>query len=56
MEMRPACISCKKELADFGAILLGPQDKHEKVEVNEIFLSNYGKIRDSILEETIRKD
>ena len=31
MSIKPICNQCKKELEDFGAILLSPPDKDNKV-------------------------
>jgi hypothetical protein len=31
MSINPACDKCKKELTEFGAILLSPPDKDNKV-------------------------
>lgn len=31
MAIKPKCDKCKKELDDFGAILLSPPDKENKV-------------------------
>lgn len=31
MAIKPACDMCKKELTDYGAILLSPPDKKSKV-------------------------
>jgi len=31
MAIKPKCDMCKKELSDFGGILLSPPDKKEKV-------------------------
>ena len=31
MSIKPSCDICKKELNDFGAILLSPPDKNNKV-------------------------
>jgi len=32
MTIKPICAICKKELEEFGAILLGPPDESNKVE------------------------
>ncbi len=31
MAIKPVCSVCKNELEDFGAILLGPPDKNDRV-------------------------
>ena len=31
MAIKPKCDKCKKELDDFGAILLSPPDKNNKI-------------------------
>jgi len=48
MAINPICDICKKELEEFGAILLGPPDKCNKVEKFHICIECYQPIRNKI--------
>lgn len=44
MAIKPICDKCKKELVGFGAILLGPPDKNDKVKKFHLCKSCYRNI------------
>lgn len=44
MTIKPICDKCKKELQEFGAILLSPPDKDNKVKKFHICKNCYEKI------------
>lgn len=44
MSIKPKCDKCKKELKDFGGILLSPPDKREKVRKYHICKECYIKL------------
>jgi hypothetical protein len=44
MAIKPVCDKCKKELNDFGAILLSPPDSFNKVEKFHICKGCYAEI------------
>lgn len=46
MPIKPVCDKCKKELGDFGAILLSPPDKKNKVKKFHLCKFCYRKIVD----------
>ncbi len=48
MAIKPICDICKKELEEFGAILLGPPDKWNKVEKFHLCIECYKPIRNKI--------
>ena len=43
--IKPICAFCKKELVDFGAILLSPPDNDDKVKKYHICKECFKKIR-----------
>ncbi len=45
MAIKPICDKCKKELTDFGAILLSPPDKNSKVKKFHLCKICYVKIK-----------
>ena len=47
MAINPICDKCKKELMNFGAILLSPPDKNDKVKKFHLCKSCYQDIIDS---------
>ncbi len=44
MSIRPLCDKCKQELTEFGAILLSPPDRENKVEKYHLCKSCYNTI------------
>jgi len=44
MAINPKCAKCKKELNEFGAILLSPPDETEKVEKFHLCKECYEKL------------
>lgn len=44
MAIKPKCDKCKKELEDYGAILLSPPDDEEKVKKYHLCKECYKKI------------
>jgi hypothetical protein len=47
MAIRPICNKCKKELKDFGAILISPPEKKNRVKKFHLCKDCYQKIRKS---------
>lgn len=47
MTIKPICDKCKKELVDFGAILLSPPDENGKVRKFHLCKSCYQDITNS---------
>lgn len=45
MAINPKCDKCKKELKEFGAILLSPPDKNSKVKKFHFCKKCYQKIK-----------
>lgn len=45
MAIKPTCNRCKKELNDFGAILLSPPDKNEMVRKFHICKECYSQLK-----------
>jgi hypothetical protein len=48
MSIKPSCDKCKKELDDFGGILLSPPDEDNKVEKFHLCKECYRKIKNSL--------
>ncbi len=48
MAIKPLCDVCKKELTDYGAILLSPPDKKSMVKKYHICKSCYKDIKKNI--------
>ena len=48
MAIKPHCDVCKKELDDFGAILLSPPDKKSNVKKFHLCKKCYAKVKKSL--------
>ncbi len=48
MTIKPICDMCRKELEEFGAILLGPPDENNKVEKFHLCRECYEEIKKMI--------
>jgi len=44
MAIKPICDKCKKELEEYGAILLGPPDEQQKVKKFHLFVKCYREL------------
>jgi len=44
MAIKPTCDKCKKELIEFGGILLSPPDKENKVRKYHLCVNCYNKL------------
>ena len=48
MAIKPTCDKCKKELDDFGGILLSPPDENNKVKKYHLCKDCYNEIINSL--------
>jgi hypothetical protein len=47
MAIKPICDKCRKELDDFGGILLSPPDEHSNIKKMHLCKKCYNEIIDS---------